>query len=80
MMYRCCPKCLCGRARGRTAVWLQLQGNKHGNRWSVEPNERQITNLHCNLRHAQKITFRGETKQLEAGYLGWAFGRNEYKF
>ena len=53
---------------------------KHGDRWSVEPNERQMTNLHCNLRHAQKITFRGETKKLEAGYLGWAFGRNEYKF
>lgn len=53
---------------------------KHGDRWNVEPNERQMTNLHCNLRHAQKITFRGETKQLEAGYLGWAFGRNEYKF
>ena len=53
---------------------------KHGDRWNVEPNERQMTNLHCNLRHAQKITFRGETKKLEAGYLGWAFGRNEYKF
>ena len=53
---------------------------KHGDRWSVEPNERQMTNLHCNLRHAQKITFRGETKKLEAGYLDWAFGRNEYKF
>ncbi len=53
---------------------------KHGDRWSVEPNERQMTNLHCNLRHAQKITFRGETKKLEAGYLGWAFGRNEYTF
>lgn len=53
---------------------------KHGDRWNVEPNERQMTNLHCNLRHAQKITFRGETKKLEAGYLGWAFGRNEYTF
>lgn len=53
---------------------------KYGDRWSVEPNERQMTNLHCNLRHAQKITFRRETKKLEAGYLGWAFGRNEYKF
>ena len=53
---------------------------KHGDIWSVEPNERQMTNLHCNLRHAQKITFRGETKKLEAGYLGWAFGRNEYTF
>ena len=53
---------------------------KHGDRWNVEPNERQMTNLHCNLKHAQKITFRGETKKLEAGYLGWAFGRNEYTF
>lgn len=53
---------------------------KQGDRWCVEPNERQITNLHCNLRHAQKIKFRSETKLLESGYLDWAFGRNEYKF
>lgn len=39
-----------------------------------------MTNLHCYLRHAQKIAFRGETKSLEGGYLGWAFGHDEYKF
>ena len=53
---------------------------KQGNKWVVEPLEKQMANLHCNLRHAQKIAFRGETKSLEGGYLGWAFGHDEYKF
>lgn len=53
---------------------------KHGDHWTVEPTERQIVNLHCNVRHAQKIEFRGKAKQLGAGYLGWAFGNDEYKF
>lgn len=53
---------------------------KHGSRWVVEPTERQIVNLHCNLLHAQEVTFRSQTKKLAAGYLDWAFGRNEYKF
>lgn len=53
---------------------------KHGDKWVVKPLEKQMANLHCNLRHARKITFLGETKPLPAGYLGWAFGRNEYKF
>ena len=53
---------------------------KQGDKWVVKPLEKQMTNLHCNLRHAQKIAFRGETKSLEGGYLGWAFGHDEYKF
>lgn len=53
---------------------------KQGDKWVVEPVEKQITNLHCNLRHAQKISFRGQTKSLSGRYLGWAFGCNEYKF
>lgn len=53
---------------------------KQGDKWVVEPLEKQMNNLHCNLRHARKITFRGETKTLGKGYLGWAFGHNEYKF
>ena len=46
---------------------------KAGDQWTVEPAERQIVNLHCNLRHARKIAFRGAAKQLAAGYMGWAF-------
>ena len=53
---------------------------KQGAKWVVEPTERQMTNLHCNLRHAQTVEFRGSTKNLGAGYMGWAFGRNEYDF
>lgn len=53
---------------------------KNGDRWTVEPTERQITNLHCNLRHAQNIVFKGQKKSLAAGYMDWAFGHDEYKF
>ena len=53
---------------------------KQADKWMVEPMEKQMTNLHCNLRHAHKIAFRGETKPLPDGYLGWAFGHDEYKF
>ena len=53
---------------------------RQGDKWVVEPVEKQITNLHCNLRHSQKIAFKGDTKSLAGGYLGWAFGNNEYKF
>lgn len=53
---------------------------KHGDKWIVEPLEKQMTNLHCNLRYTQKIVFRGETKSLPGGYLGWAFGHDYYKF
>lgn len=53
---------------------------KQGDKWVVEPLEKQMTNLHCNLRHAQKVEFRGSVKSLAAGYMDWAFGRNEYEF
>lgn len=53
---------------------------RRGDHWMVEPTERQMTNLHCNVRHAQEIEFRGATKSLAAGYMGWAFGHDEYKF
>ena len=56
------------------------QVKKSGDRWTVEPAERQIANLHCNLRHAQNIVFNGQKKSLAAGYMGWAFGHDEYKF
>lgn len=53
---------------------------RQGDKWVVEPTEKQITNLHCNLRHAQNVVFRGTGKRLDAGYMGWAFGHDEYKF
>lgn len=56
------------------------QVKKRGGKWIVEPTEKQMTNVHCNLRHAQTVEFRGQAKKLDAGFLGWAFGRNEYDF
>lgn len=52
---------------------------RHADRWVVVPTERQMVNLHLNLRHAQKIEFGGAVRAFDAGYLGWAFGYDEYK-
>lgn len=54
--------------------------SRKGGVWQVEPTERQMTHLHANLRHAQTIRFGSATRQLEAGYMGWAFGGDEYRF
>lgn len=52
---------------------------KSGSIWIVEPTERQITHIHCNLRHKQTIKCGGMTRQFDAKYLGWAFGNDEYQ-
>lgn len=41
--------------------------------------ERQIVNLHCNLRKKYNVTFCGKSRKLPAGFLGWAFGHDVYK-
>ena len=45
----------------------------------VIADEKQMTNLHCNLRKAHVISFRGAKKELPSNYLGWAFGKNMYQ-
>ncbi len=37
----------------------------------VIPNEKQITNLHCNLKKANEVSFSGKTKKIQNDYLGW---------
>lgn len=51
---------------------------KQGKQWVVEPDEKQITNLHCNLKQAHVLSFRGTTKELQSDFLGWAFGEDIY--
>lgn len=41
--------------------------------------ERQIVNLHCNLKKAYNVTFSGKSRYLPEGFLGWAFGHDIYK-
>ena len=52
---------------------------KQGNKLKVKANERQITNLHCNLKHPFTVVFDKVDKVLEANYLGWAFGTDIYQ-
>lgn len=53
---------------------------KHGkDELTVVAPERQIVNLHCNLKKAYKVTFSGKTRNLSAGFRGWAFGQDVYK-
>lgn len=55
------------------------QVTRQGNQLTVKATEKQITNLHCNLRNAFSVRFNGQTKQLKPGCLEWAFGKNIYQ-
>ena len=50
-----------------------------GGRLEVTADEKQMTNLHCNLQKAHTVFFKGTKKELPAHYLGWAFGTDTYK-
>ena len=52
---------------------------RRGNGLMVVPDEKQMINIHCNLRSACRITFNGRQKNLPANYKGWAFGTDHYK-
>lgn len=51
---------------------------RRGHTLEVKADEKQMTNLHCNLRNAYKISFRGQSRDLGPDYLGWAFGEDIY--
>ena len=40
----------------------------------VKANEKQITNLHCNVKNKYTVSFNGQNKKVDAGSLGWIFG------
>lgn len=60
-------------------IGYNCQVSRKGNQLTVKATEKQIVNLHCNLRQAASVSFRGKTCQLEAGYRGWAFGKDLYQ-
>ena len=51
----------------------------NGNRLIVSANEKQMLNLHCNLKQSHVVEFNGKKKTLPASYLGWAFGDDSYQ-
>lgn len=61
-----------------TVVGYNCSVTRTGNRLTVKADEAQMRNLHVNLRHAFQVSFRGDSRQLPAGYLGWAFGMDSY--
>ena len=53
---------------------------RKGNTLEVKADEKQIRNLHCNLKHAYTVRFEGQKKDFSGAYTGWAFGKSEYDF
>lgn len=63
-----------------TFVGYNCKVSRNGNILDVKANEKQITNLHCNLKKKYTVLFNKKSKQLQDGYLDWAFGTSGYKF
>ena len=49
-----------------------------GNTLTVKADEKQIVNLHCNLKQPFSVTFGGKSRSLPKGYCDWAFGQSGY--
>lgn len=60
-------------------IGYNCQVTRQGNQLTVKATEKQITHLHCNLHNAFTVRFNGQTKQLDAEYMDWAFGENIYQ-
>ncbi|MEG1649905.1 MAG: hypothetical protein RR277_08450, partial [Rikenellaceae bacterium] len=52
---------------------------QQGSKLIVKAGEKQIVNLHCNLKTPHTISFNGKTQKTETNFLGWAFGKNIYQ-
>lgn len=50
--------------------WICETYNAMGDFIKVKTDEKQITNLHCNLKHEFRVSFRGEIKELDRDFLG----------
>ena len=61
-----------------SVVGYNCRVTRRGDTLEVKADEKQMTNLHCNLRNAYKISFRGQSRDLGPDYLGWVFGEDIY--
>lgn len=59
-------------------VGYNCEIERKGNNICVNVSEKQIVNLHCNLKHGFRISFNGESKDIKSGFMGWAFGKDIY--
>lgn len=60
-------------------VGYNCQVTRQGDKLTVKANEKQIVNLHCNLRKAYTVSFNGKSQELKPAYRGWAFGKDIYR-
>lgn len=60
-----------------TIVGYNCTVQRKGDRLVVKADEKQITNLHANLKQKYMVSFNGQDKKVEAGCLGWIFGTGE---
>lgn len=59
-------------------VGYNCRVTRKGNTLTVKADEKQIVNLHCNLKHSFSVSFDGKTCSLPEGYCDWAFGQSGY--
>ena len=59
-------------------VGYNCRVTRKGNTLTVKADEKQIVNLHCNLKHSFSVSFDGKTCSLPEGYCNWAFGQSGY--
>ena len=62
-----------------SVVGYNCKVKREGDTLEVVADEKQIVNLHCNLKSPCKVSFGGQTRSLKKNYLGWAFGEDLYK-
>lgn len=63
-----------------TVAGYNCRVSRRGDVLFVEPDEEQMTSLHCNFRNPHRVSFLGKTIKTGPGYAGWAFGRDPYIF
>ena len=59
-------------------IGYNCQVIRQGDRLTVKANEKQMVNLHCNLKHPTSVSFNGASRKLDKNYRGWAFGKDIY--
>ena len=59
-------------------VGYNCRVTRKGNTLTVKADEKQIVNLHCNLKHSFSVSFDGKICSLPEGYCNWAFGQFGY--
>ncbi len=52
---------------------------RKGDKIIVRADEKQMVNLHCNLKKPYFVSFNGHQRKLASQYRGWAFGKDIYQ-